>query len=52
MNELRHLETQGQAHMVSGRIEMQDATLALIEQGTAEKGDVLGIARIAAIQRA
>jgi cyclic pyranopterin phosphate synthase len=35
-----------------GRIEMQAATLALIENGTASKGDVLGIARIAAIQGA
>lgn len=35
-----------------GRIEMQPATLALIEAGTAAKGDVLGIARIAGIQAA
>ncbi len=33
-----------------GYITMQPATLALIESGTAKKGDVLGIARIAAIQ--
>src|SRR3569832_2594948 len=31
---------------------MQAATLALIESGTAKKGDVLGIARIAGIQAA
>ena len=33
-----------------GRIVMQPATLAAIRAGTAKKGDVLGIARIAAIQ--
>lgn len=61
---LTHFDAQGEAHMVdvgakpathriavaSGRIEMQTATLALIESGSAKKGDVLGIARIAAIQ--
>jgi len=36
----------------SGRIVMQPATLALITSGSAKKGDVLGIARIAAIQAA
>ena len=35
-----------------GRIEMQPDTLALIERGEAGKGDVLGVARIAAIQGA
>jgi cyclic pyranopterin phosphate synthase len=35
-----------------GRIVMQAATLALIRGGTAKKGDVLGVARIAAIQAA
>lgn len=35
-----------------GRIEMQPATLALIESGTAKKGDVLGVARIAGIMAA
>ncbi len=63
---LTHFDAQGQAHMVdvgakpathrtaiaSGRIEMQPATLALIESGTAKKGDVLGIARIAGIMAA
>jgi cyclic pyranopterin phosphate synthase len=38
--------------VASGRIEMQPATLALIEAGTAKKGDVLGIARIAGIMAA
>ncbi len=33
-----------------GSIQMQSATLALITSGQAQKGDVLGIARIAAIQ--
>ena len=64
--ELTHFDVQGQAHMVDvagkasthrsatagGRIEMLPATLALIESGTAKKGDVLGIARIAGIQAA
>jgi cyclic pyranopterin phosphate synthase len=66
MAELTHFDAQGQAHMVDvggkaatrrvavavGRIEMQAATLVLIESGTAKKGDVLGIARIAGIQGA
>jgi cyclic pyranopterin phosphate synthase len=34
----------------TGRIEMKATTLQLIASGTAKKGDVLGIARIAAIQ--
>jgi len=34
----------------AGRIAMQPATLAAIRAGTARKGDVLGVARIAAIQ--
>ena len=38
--------------VAGGRIVMQPATLALVEAGTAKKGDVLGIARIAAIQAA
>lgn len=36
--------------MASGSIHVQEHTLALIKQGNAKKGDVLGIARIAAIQ--
>ena len=35
-----------------GRIEMLPATFAIIQGGTAKKGDVLGIARIAGIQGA
>jgi cyclic pyranopterin phosphate synthase len=63
---LTHFDPRGQAHMVdvspkaethrvaraTGSIRMQPATLALIAQGTAAKGDVIGIARIAAIQAA
>ncbi|MES2940144.1 MAG: cyclic pyranopterin monophosphate synthase MoaC [Pseudomonadota bacterium] len=63
---LTHFDAQGQAHMVDvagkpatrrvavaqGRICMQPATLSLIQQGNAKKGDVLGIARIAGIQGA
>ena len=66
MNTLTHFDAQGQAHMVDvaakasthrigvacGRIEMRDATLAIIESGSAKKGDVLGIARIAGIMAA
>ena len=63
---LTHFDAQGQAHMVDvggkqpthrvavaeGRIVMQPATLHIIAQGTAKKGDVLGIARIAGIMAA
>lgn len=63
---LTHFDAQGQAHMVDvavkasthrvavaeGRIRMLPDTLALIQAGTAKKGDVLGIARIAGIQAA
>jgi cyclic pyranopterin monophosphate synthase len=66
MPSLTHFDAQGQAHMVdvadkahtkrvgvaTGRIVMRPATLALIQSGTAKKGDVLGIARIAGIQAA
>lgn len=66
MPQLTHFDAHGQAHMVdiaakqathrvaiaTGRIEMQKETLALIEAGSSKKGDVLGIARIAAIQGA
>ena len=38
--------------VASGRIRMQPATLRLIGAGSAKKGDVLGVARIAAIQAA
>lgn len=64
MSEFTHFDAAGQAHMVNvaakaethriakarGSIGMQATTLALILQGDAKKGDVLGIARIAAIQ--
>jgi cyclic pyranopterin monophosphate synthase len=63
---LTHFDAQGQAHMVDvgakaatrrvavaqGRIAMQPATLALITAGTAKKGDVLGVARLAGIMGA
>ena len=38
--------------VATGRIEMLPPTLALIESGTAKKGDVLGIARLAGIMAA
>ena len=38
--------------VASGRIAMQPATLRLIAAGRAKKGDVLGVARIAALQAA
>ena len=38
--------------VASGCIVMQRATLALIAQGNAKKGDVIGVARVAAIQGA
>jgi cyclic pyranopterin phosphate synthase len=38
--------------VASGRIVMQPATFERVRSGTAKKGDVLGIARIAAIQGA
>jgi cyclic pyranopterin phosphate synthase len=63
---LTHFDGQGQAHMVDvagkaathrvavaqGRISMNAATLAIILEGSAKKGDVLGIARIAGIMAA
>ena len=47
--------TKAHTHRVAvaeGRIAMRDETLALIAQGNAKKGDVLGVARIAGIQGA
>ena len=38
--------------VASGRIRMQPATLRMVARGSAKKGDVLGVARIAAIQAA
>jgi cyclic pyranopterin phosphate synthase len=63
---LTHFDARGEAHMVDvaekaathriararGSIRMQAATLRLIQEGTAKKGDVLGVARLAAIQAA
>jgi cyclic pyranopterin phosphate synthase len=63
---LTHFDSAGRALMVdvaekevthrvaraSGRIAMQPATLKQIASGSAKKGDVLGVARIAAIQAA
>lgn len=66
MSGLTHFDGQGLAHMVDvagkaathriaiarGHIVMLPATLDIIEGGSAKKGDVLGIARIAGIQAA
>ncbi len=63
MSKLTHLSAAGEARMVDvsdkpvtsrvavaeGRIVMRPETLALIRQGDAKKGDVLGTARIAGI---
>ena len=63
---LTHFDDMGAAHMVdvaaqaeshrvaraSGSIRMRPATLRMILAGTSKKGDVLGVARIAAIQGA
>lgn len=63
---LTHFDTRGRAHMVdvgakarthrvavaSGRITMSPATFRLVLEGGAKKGDVLGVARVAAIQAA
>ena len=63
---LTHFDRRGAAHMVdvgekpsthriavaSGRIRMGARTLALVARGEAKKGDVLGVARLAAIQAA
>jgi cyclic pyranopterin phosphate synthase len=38
--------------VASGRIRMRAETLARVKRGTAKKGDVLGVARLAAIQAA
>ena len=63
MSALTHFNADGQAHMVdvgdkadthrraiaSGVIRMQPDTFALVQSGGHKKGDVLGIARVAAI---
>ena len=66
MTGLSHFDDQGAAHMVdvsgkdttariataSGFVRMTQATLELVLQGTAKKGDVLGVARLAGIMGA
>ncbi len=66
MSNLTHFNQAGEAHMVDvgdksiskriaiaeGQILMLDTTLALIQNGQHKKGDVLGVARIAAIMAA
>jgi cyclic pyranopterin phosphate synthase len=66
LGEFTHFDSAGQAHMVdvaakqdthrvaiaAGRIVMRVETLQKIREGSASKGDVLGIARVAAIQGA
>jgi cyclic pyranopterin monophosphate synthase len=66
MDELTHFDEEGRARMVDvgekgethriavarGEIRMQPSTLRLIVEGRAKKGDVLGVARIAAIMAA
>ena len=63
---LTHFDERGAARMVdvgakpethrvavaTGAIAMRPETLALVRDGTARKGDVLGVARVAAIQAA
>ena len=63
---LTHFDERGAAHMVDvgakaethriavaeGAISMKAATFRLVQSGTSKKGDVLGIARVAAIQAA
>ena len=65
-SDLTHFDDQGHAHMVDvgakpvtdriataeGHIVMTAATLGLITQGRAKKGDVLGVARLAGIMAA
>ena len=66
MAEFTHFDKDGNAHMVDvgnkantnrlaiveGHLKMQPETLAMIADGTAEKGDVLGVARLAGIMGA
>jgi cyclic pyranopterin phosphate synthase len=66
VKKLTHFDARGQARMVdvagksatqrvaraAGRIRMRPATLRQIAAGGAKKGDVLGVARVAAIQAA
>lgn len=66
MAKLTHFDGKGDAHMVdvsdkdvtsriavaSGAVRMRPETLALVTDGTAKKGDVLGVARLAGIMGA
>ena len=66
MTKLSHIDAKGEAHMVdvgakdvtnreavvTGNISMKPETLAMILEGNAKKGDVLGTARIAGIMAA
>ena len=66
MAQLSHFDAAGQAHMVDvgakaetarvavaeGAIRMQPQTFALVAAGGAKKGDVIGVARLAAIMAA
>ena len=66
MSDLTHFDDKGAAHMVDvsekqitsrvavakGTITMEPTTLALITEGRAKKGDVLGVARLAGIMAA
>ena len=66
MSDLTHFDDKGAAHMVDvsekqitsrvavarGKISMEPSTLALITEGRAKKGDVLGVARLAGIMAA
>lgn len=66
MSGLTHFDAEGQAHMVDvsgkadtarlavaeGYIKMSAETLAIIQDGSAKKGDVLGVARLAGIMGA
>ena len=65
-DELSHLNRQGEVHMVevgdrpatrreahaSGAIRMEATTLAMVHRGETPKGDLLAVARVAAIQAA
>ncbi len=64
MNEPTHFDSEGNVHMVdvsgkpttwrvavaAGEVQMQTQTGEMIRRGTAKKGDVLAVARLAAIQ--
>lgn len=63
MPDLSHFDKKGDAHMVdvsakavtdriataTGRVKMRTQTLEIVKQGSAKKGDVLGVARLAGI---